>query len=69
MPPMPLMPNTVPDRSVLSFAGTKVALGQTAELRLKVAESYTAEPVSIPVTVVRGAPGPTLFVRPSLLPR
>jgi hypothetical protein len=49
-------------RSVLSFAGTKVALGQTAELRLKVAESYTAEPVSIPVTVVRGAPGPTLFV-------
>lgn len=47
---------------MLSFAGTKVGLGQTAELRLKVAESYTAEPVSIPVTVVRGAPGPILCV-------
>jgi predicted deacylase len=57
------MPKRAPDsRAVLSFAGTQVALGQTAELRLKVAESYTAEPVSIPVTVVRGAPGPTLFV-------
>ncbi|MBW8878184.1 MAG: succinylglutamate desuccinylase/aspartoacylase family protein [Acidobacteria bacterium] len=46
----------------LTFAGAPVALGQTAELRLKVAESYTAEPVSVPVTVVRGAPGPTVFV-------
>ena len=46
----------------LSFAGSAVALGETAELRLKVAESYTAEPVAVPVTVVRGAPGPTLFV-------
>jgi uncharacterized protein len=49
-------------REPLSFAGTPVALGETAELRLKVAESYTAEPVAVPVTVVRGAPGPTLFV-------
>ncbi len=46
----------------LAFCGTPVALGETAELRLKVAESYTAEPVAVPVTVVRGAPGPTLFV-------
>ncbi|HKV12070.1 MAG TPA: succinylglutamate desuccinylase/aspartoacylase family protein [Thermoanaerobaculia bacterium] len=46
----------------MAFAGTPVALGETAELRLKVAETYTAEPVSVPVTVVRGAPGPTLFV-------
>ena len=46
----------------LTFCGTPVALGETAELRLKVAESYTAEPVTVPVTVVRGAPGPTLFV-------
>ena len=45
-----------------TFAGTPVALGETAELRLQVAESYTAEPVTVPVTVVRGAPGPTLFV-------
>src|SRR5437763_1206780 len=49
-------------REPLSFAGSAVALGSTAELRLKVAESYAAEPVTVPVTVVRGAPGPTLFV-------
>lgn len=46
----------------LTFCGTPVVLGETAELRMKVAESYTAEPVTVPVTVVRGAPGPTLFV-------
>jgi len=46
----------------LCFASSPVALGETAELRLKVAESYTAEPVTVPVTVVRGGPGPTLFV-------
>jgi uncharacterized protein len=46
----------------LTFAGAPVALGQTAELRLKVAESYTAEPVTVPVTVVRGTPGLTVFV-------
>jgi predicted deacylase len=46
----------------LTFCGTPVVLGETAELRLKVAESYTAEPLAVPVTVVRGAPGPTLFV-------
>jgi predicted deacylase len=49
-------------REPLTFAGTPVPLGSTAELRLKVAESYAAEPVTVPVTVVRGAPGPTLFV-------
>ena len=41
-------------REPLTFAGVPVALGQTAELRLKVAESYAAEPVAVPVTVVRG---------------
>lgn len=46
----------------LCFAGTEIALGETAELRLQVAESYTAEPVALPVTVVRGGPGPRLFV-------
>jgi uncharacterized protein len=46
----------------LTLAGSPVAPGETAELRLKVAESYTAEPVTVPVTVVRGAPGPTVFV-------
>ncbi len=46
----------------LEFAGTPVAPGERAEIRLKVSESYFAEPVTIPVTVVRGGPGPTLFV-------
>jgi predicted deacylase len=49
-------------REPLLFAGTPVAPGETVELRLKVAESYTAEPVTVPVTVVRGSPGPTVFV-------
>ncbi|HYH44858.1 MAG TPA: succinylglutamate desuccinylase/aspartoacylase family protein [Thermoanaerobaculia bacterium] len=46
----------------LELAGTAVAPGEIAEIRLKVSESYFAEPVTIPVTVVRGGPGPTLFV-------
>lgn len=46
----------------LVFAGIPIAAGETVELRLKIGENYTAEPVSIPVTVVRGAPGPALFV-------
>jgi predicted deacylase len=46
----------------LRFAETLVGEGETADLRLKVAESYTAEPVSIPLTVVRGGAGPTVFI-------
>lgn len=49
-------------RGSFTLGGAQVALGETAELRLKVAESYTAEPVTVPVTVVRGGPGPKLFV-------
>lgn len=53
----------MPAWKALDFAGTPVAPGATVEIRLKVTELYTAEPVSIPVTVVRGRrPGPTLFV-------
>ena len=45
------------------FGGTPVHPGDTAEIQLKVSESYTAEAVSVPVTVVRGARrGPTLFL-------
>jgi hypothetical protein len=51
----------------LTLAGTRVAPGESAEIRLKVAESYTAEAVAIPVTVVRGARrGPTLFLTASI---
>jgi predicted deacylase len=53
-------------RDHLVIGGTSIAAGETAEIRLKVAESYTAEPISIPVTIVRGAPGPTVFVTASV---
>ena len=56
------MSPAAPGRDSFTLGGTLIALGETAELRLKVAESYTAEPVTVPVTVVRGGPGPTLFV-------
>lgn len=44
--------------------GTKrVAPGETVEIRLEVSEFYTADPLYVPVTVVRGSrPGPTLFL-------
>lgn len=45
------------------FAGRDVAPGESAELRLAVSELYTAEPLALPVNVVRGRrPGPTLFL-------
>jgi hypothetical protein len=44
------------------FGGVPIAMGETVEMRLKIGESFTAEPVWIPVTVVRGGPGPTVFV-------
>jgi hypothetical protein len=47
----------------LVIAGTRVAPGESAEIRIKAAESYTAEAVTIPITVVRGKRrGPTLFL-------
>ncbi len=46
-----------------TFAGRRVAPGEQAELRLEVSESYIADPLYVPVTVLRGAaPGPTLFL-------
>jgi len=49
------------------FAGTRIAPGESAEIRLGVSEDYTAEVVAIPVTVLRGAaPGPTLFLTASI---
>ena len=45
------------------FAGREIAPGEAAEIRLEVSEFYTAEPLSVPVTVVRGRrPGRTLFL-------
>lgn len=47
----------------LVVGGTPVAPGTTEEILLKISEFYTANPVSIPVTVIRGAEaGPVVFL-------
>ena len=49
------------------LGGTRVAPGESADIRLHVSESYIAEAVAIPVTVVRGARrGPALFLTASI---
>ena len=58
------MPDSAPP---FLIADTRVEPGSTADLRLKVAESYTAEAVTVPLTVIRGErPGPTLFLTASV---
>src|SRR5688500_1738139 len=43
--------------------GVPVRPGERVELRMKVGETYTATPVNVPVTVIRGhAEGPVLGV-------
>jgi uncharacterized protein len=55
------------DWGPFEIAGSAVAPGESRDLRLRVTETYIAEPVSIPLTVVRGAePGPTVFVTSSV---
>lgn len=45
------------------FAGRTVLPGDTAQVRLKVSETVTHQPLRIPVVVSRGPePGPTLFL-------
>jgi predicted deacylase len=45
----------------------EVAPGERADLRLKVSETYTAAPVDVPVTVIRGVTaGPAAFVTGAL---
>lgn len=47
----------------LIIAGTRVKLGETRDLRLKVSETYFGDPVTLPLRVFRGPkPGPTVFV-------
>jgi len=51
----------------LDFSGQRIPPGESREIRLKVAETYTAEVVSIPVTVLRGARrGPSVFLTASI---
>lgn len=47
----------------MRFGGREIAPGEAKEIRLEVSENYTADPLYVPVTVIRGArPGPTLFL-------
>lgn len=45
------------------FAGHEIAPGEARELRMEASELYTADPLYVPATIVRGVrPGPTLFL-------
>ncbi|HXH29086.1 MAG TPA: succinylglutamate desuccinylase/aspartoacylase family protein [Candidatus Polarisedimenticolia bacterium] len=47
----------------LTIGGRDIASGQTEQIFLKVSEYYTATPVNVPVTVIRGREaGPTLYL-------
>lgn len=49
------------------FGDAEVPPGESADLKLKVGESYTADPISVAVTVLHGErPGPTVFVTSSI---
>jgi len=50
-------------RKRLEIGGERIRVGETRDLRLKVSETYTGEPVALPIRVVRARqPGPTVFV-------
>jgi hypothetical protein len=49
------------------IADTDVAPGETTDVRLKISETYTGDPIAIPIRVIRGEkPGPHLFVSAAL---
>lgn len=53
----------MPPRKQLIIAGQRIRVGETRDLRLKVSETYTGEPVAVPVHVIRARqPGPTVFL-------
>ncbi len=49
--------------TAFQISGIRVAAGETREIYLKVSESFLANSILIPVTVIRGVkPGPTAYV-------
>ncbi len=47
----------------LVIAKTRIEPGQVLDIRLKISETYTGDPIAIPLRVVRAAKtGPTLFI-------
>lgn len=50
-------------RKRFQLGGVTVPAGGSRQIRLKISERYTGDPISLPVHVVRGKkPGPTVFV-------
>ncbi len=57
------MTGAAPAWRPIRLGGRTIAPGESAEVRLEVSEFYTADPLYVPLTVVRGLqPGPTLFL-------
>lgn len=50
-------------RTIRRLAGTTLRRGQTVDLQLKVSESYTGDPIRLPLRVIRATkPGPAVFI-------
>jgi predicted deacylase len=53
----------MPDSRPFKVAGQTIRRGATADVKLKVSERYTGDPIHLPIRVQRAKkPGPTLFV-------
>lgn len=53
----------MPKRPPWKIAGTPIPRGATVDVKLKVSERYTGDPIHLPIRVIRAKkPGPTLFV-------
>lgn len=51
------------DKPVLTVGGVAVRRGESADIRLKISETYTGEEVVLPLRVVRGkAPGKVIYI-------
>lgn len=51
----------------LQIAGVEIAPGETRDVRLKISETYTGDPIAMPIRVIRGTKkGPHLFVSAAL---
>lgn len=50
-------------KNAFTLNGEAVAQGETRDVRIKISESYTGQPIEMPVRVIRAArPGPKVFV-------
>jgi len=63
-PPKIEKPATV---QTITIGNVSVAQGTTSHLKVKISESFTSQPVHIPISVINGAhPGPVLFIAAAL---